>query len=113
LAWAELLQNIQAGAKIDVIRLTVQHEGRDRFDASALGFGHSLFGLAEMDDFHFEASGIQCCGKVLFGGHADGTTGVIELGFGFHVRCIFCFVYYGVAVQTVRRMMKLTEVSPA
>jgi hypothetical protein len=90
---AELLQDVQAGAKINVKRLTVHHEGRDGFDASALGFGHPLLGLAEVDDFHLEASGIQCGGKVLFGGHTDGTTGVIELGFGFHVRFVFWFVF--------------------
>jgi hypothetical protein len=94
LAWAELLQDLQARAKIDVIRLPIQHEGGNGLNAGPLGFGHSLFGLAEMDELDIVARGIECGGKILFGGYANGTTGVIELGFGFHVRFgSFCFVW--------------------
>ena len=109
---AELLQDVQAGAKINVIRLTVQHEGGDGFDARALSFGHPLLGLPEVDDLHLEARGIECGGEVLFSGHTDGTTGVIELGFSFHVRFVFWFVFCGVMAQAMCRRMKFTEVLP-
>jgi hypothetical protein len=36
--------------------------------------------------FHIVARGIERGGDVLFGGHTDGATRVIEYGFGFHVR---------------------------
>jgi hypothetical protein len=90
---AELLQDVQAGAKINVKWLPVEHEGGDGFDSSALSFGHPLFFLAEVDDFHIEAHAIKCGGDALFGGDTHRATGVIELGFGFHVRFAFWFVF--------------------
>jgi hypothetical protein len=95
---AGLLQDLQARAKIDVIRLPIQHQGGNGFNAGSLSFSHPLLVLTEVNDFDIEARRIQCGGEVLFGGHADGTTGVIELGFGFHVRFgSFCFVVFAFA----------------
>jgi hypothetical protein len=92
---AELLQDLQARAKIDVIRLPVQHQGGNGFNAGPLRFGHPLFGLTKVDNLDIVARGIKCGGKVLFGGNTHRTTGVIELGFGFHVRFVLWFVFRG------------------
>ena len=83
--WRRLLQHAEVRPKIDVIGGTVDDECGHGFDSGGLGFGGAALGLAEMDDLDIEAARVERGGNVLFGGDADGATGVIECGFGFHV----------------------------
>jgi hypothetical protein len=71
-------------SEVDVIGGTFEDEGGHGFHPGALGFGNAGFLLAEVNVFDIEPRGVEGVGDVLFGGHADGTTGVIEDGFAFH-----------------------------
>lgn len=90
--WAFCLpQRLDASAEVDVVGLTVQHEGGHGFHTDLLGFGQARLALAEVNDFHIEAGAIDGCRDVLFSGNADRASSVIEDGFGFH-GLMFLFV---------------------
>ena len=69
---------------VDVIDGAAEDDGGDAADAGLLGLADAGGGLAEVDDFHFEAGGVEGGGEGLLGLDADGAAGVVEGGVLFH-----------------------------
>jgi hypothetical protein len=66
---------------IDVECVSIEYEGTNGFDASAFGFGQTLFVVAEMNNLCIEPITVQRLGDILFGIDANRTTGMIEDSF--------------------------------
>jgi hypothetical protein len=79
-----LLQHAEVRTEVDVIGGSADDEGGHGFDSGSLGFGDAGLCCAEVDDLDIEAAGIKSGSNVLLGGDADGATGMIECGIGFH-----------------------------
>ena len=86
----ELLECFNPGAKVDVVRLAVQHKRRNRFHTNPLSFRDTEFLLTEVYDLDLEPLGIESGNDIVFCGDADRTSGMIEYGFCFHVVLCLC-----------------------
>ena len=69
---------------IDVIDGAAEDDGGDAFDAGLFGLIDAAGLLAEVDDFHFEASRVEGRGEGLLGIDTDRAAGVVEGGVLFH-----------------------------
>ncbi len=74
----QLLQCVNAGAKVYVKRRSVHHQSWDRLDSGCFCFFHPRFIRAEMDVFHIIFRWIQSVGDAVLGCDAYGASCVVE-----------------------------------
>src|SRR5690606_2481412 len=77
-------QGGQRRAEVQVERGVADHERGHGFHARGLGFGNTVFIGAQVDDPEIDLGRIEMTGERGFGLKADGASGVIECGGGFH-----------------------------
>jgi hypothetical protein len=89
----ELFQSTDVGTEVDVISRAIKDEGGHGFDACEFRLSDARFVISKVDNFDIVAVAIQRGDDVMFGGDADGASGVIEEGFGFHMFCLVSVLF--------------------
>lgn len=80
----KLLQCGERSAEVHVDGFAVDHESGHGFDPGGGGFCDAVLGVAKMNDLDMDLGRVEVARDDLFGFQANGTSGVIEFGGGFH-----------------------------